>query len=41
MLGMPALLGEGMSFKDMRLRALHTAPVELRRVTRDALEADA
>jgi phosphatidylinositol alpha-mannosyltransferase len=29
-LGMPALLREGMSWKDMRLRALHTAPVELR-----------
>jgi phosphatidylinositol alpha-mannosyltransferase len=46
MLGMPALLGEGMSFKDMRLRALHAAPVELkRRVTagpsRDGLEAEA
>jgi phosphatidylinositol alpha-mannosyltransferase len=27
---MPALLREGMSWKDMRLRALHTAPVELR-----------
>jgi phosphatidyl-myo-inositol alpha-mannosyltransferase len=41
-LGMPALLGEGMSFKDMRLRAIHAAPVELRRVSRgEALEADA
>jgi phosphatidyl-myo-inositol alpha-mannosyltransferase len=29
-MGMPALLREGMSWKDMRLRALHTAPVELR-----------
>ena len=28
-LGMPALLREGMTWKDMRLRALHTAPVEL------------
>jgi phosphatidylinositol alpha-mannosyltransferase len=28
-MGMPALLREGMSWKDMRLRALHTAPVEL------------
>ena len=28
-LGMPALLREGTSWKDMRLRALHTAPVEL------------
>ena len=30
-LGMPSLVGEGMSWKDLRLRALHTAPVELRR----------
>jgi phosphatidyl-myo-inositol alpha-mannosyltransferase len=29
-MGMPALLREGMSWKDLRLRALHTAPVELR-----------
>jgi phosphatidylinositol alpha-mannosyltransferase len=28
-LGMPALLREGMTWKDMRLRALHTSPVEL------------
>jgi phosphatidylinositol alpha-mannosyltransferase len=28
-LGMPALLREGTSWKDMRLRAMHTAPVEL------------
>jgi phosphatidylinositol alpha-mannosyltransferase len=28
-LGMPALVGEGMSWKDLRLRALHSAPVEL------------
>jgi phosphatidylinositol alpha-mannosyltransferase len=28
-MGMPALLREGMSWKDMRLRALHAAPVEL------------
>jgi phosphatidylinositol alpha-mannosyltransferase len=28
-LGMPALLGEGMSWKDLRLRAMHSAPVEL------------
>jgi phosphatidylinositol alpha-mannosyltransferase len=28
-LGMPALLREGMSWKDMRLRAIHAAPVEL------------
>jgi phosphatidyl-myo-inositol alpha-mannosyltransferase len=29
-LGLPALLREGMSWRDMRLRALHAAPVELR-----------
>jgi phosphatidylinositol alpha-mannosyltransferase len=40
-MGMPALLGEGMSFKDMRLRALHAAPVELKRLSRDALEVEA
>jgi phosphatidylinositol alpha-mannosyltransferase len=41
-LGMPSLLGEGMSFKDMRLRALHAAPVELKRVRpRDRLNAEA
>jgi phosphatidylinositol alpha-mannosyltransferase len=28
-LGMPALVREGMSWRDMRLRALHAAPVEL------------
>ena len=28
-LGMPALLREGMTWKDLRLRALHSAPVEL------------
>lgn len=41
-LGMPALLGEGMSFKDMRLRALHATPVELKSFGRgEAVEADA
>jgi phosphatidylinositol alpha-mannosyltransferase len=41
-LGMPALLGEGMSFKDMRLRALHSTPVELKRFGRgEAVEVDA
>jgi phosphatidylinositol alpha-mannosyltransferase len=42
-LGMPALLGEGMSFKDMRLSALHASPVELKRSSRGdaAVEADA
>jgi phosphatidylinositol alpha-mannosyltransferase len=28
-MGMPALVREGMSWKDMRLRALHSSPVEL------------
>jgi phosphatidylinositol alpha-mannosyltransferase len=28
-MGMPALLHEGMTWKDMRLRALHTSPVDL------------
>ena len=41
-MGMPALLGEGMSFKDMRLRALHAAPVELKNYRRgDTVEVDA
>lgn len=41
-MGMPALLGEGMSLKDMRMRALHAAPVELKAAaTRDPLEAEA
>ena len=29
-LGMPSLVGEGLSWKDLRLRALHATPVELR-----------
>jgi phosphatidylinositol alpha-mannosyltransferase len=29
-MGAPALVGEGLSWKDVRFRALHTAPVELR-----------
>jgi phosphatidylinositol alpha-mannosyltransferase len=33
-LGMPALVREGMSWKDLRLRALHAAPVELARRSR-------
>jgi len=37
-MGMPALLGEGMSLRDMRMRALHAAPVELKAATRE-LEA--
>jgi phosphatidylinositol alpha-mannosyltransferase len=42
-LGMPALLGEGLSFKDMRMRALYTAPVRLKVASRkaDAAEAEA
>ena len=41
-MGMPALLGEGMSFKDMRLRALHAAPVELKGFGRgETVEVDA
>jgi phosphatidyl-myo-inositol alpha-mannosyltransferase len=35
-MGMPALLREGMTWRDLRLRALHAAPVELRAVTREA-----
>jgi phosphatidyl-myo-inositol alpha-mannosyltransferase len=42
-LGMPALVREGMTWKDLRVRALHAAPVELRRAgrRRDAAEAEA
>jgi phosphatidylinositol alpha-mannosyltransferase len=41
-LGMPALLGEGMSFKDMRMRALHATPVELKTLRRgETVEVDA
>ncbi len=44
-LGMPALLREGMSWKDLRLRTLHAAPVELSAVGRrrgtDAAEVEA
>ena len=29
-MGMPALVREGMTWKDLRLRALHATPVELR-----------
>ena len=35
-MGMPALLREGMTWRDLRLRTLHAAPVELRAVTREA-----
>ena len=42
-LGMPALVGEGLSWRDMRLRALNAAPVELAaaRRRRDVSEAEA
>jgi phosphatidylinositol alpha-mannosyltransferase len=42
-MGMPALLGEGLSFKDMRMRALHVSPVELKSFGRsgEAIEVDA
>ncbi|MBA3301599.1 MAG: flippase-like domain-containing protein, partial [Thermoleophilaceae bacterium] len=33
-MGMPALLNEGMSWKDLRVRALHAAPVELAAASR-------
>ena len=43
-LGMPALVGEGMTWRDLRVRALHAAPVELAAVAkrrgRDAAEAE-
>jgi phosphatidylinositol alpha-mannosyltransferase len=29
-MGMPALVREGLSWRDVRFRALHTAPVQLR-----------
>jgi phosphatidylinositol alpha-mannosyltransferase len=28
-MGMPALVAEGLTWKDLRLRAMHTSPVEL------------
>jgi hypothetical protein len=28
-MGMPALVAEGMTWKDLKLRAMHTSPVEL------------
>jgi phosphatidyl-myo-inositol alpha-mannosyltransferase len=42
-MGMPALVREGMTWKDLRLRALHAAPVQLASVSRrgDAAEAEA
>jgi phosphatidylinositol alpha-mannosyltransferase len=38
-LGMPALVKEGVSWREVRLRALHTAPVELSAVPRRGPEA--
>jgi phosphatidylinositol alpha-mannosyltransferase len=40
---MPALVREGMTWKDLRLRALHATPVELGAVGRrgDAAEVEA
>ena len=43
-MGMPALVREGMTWKDLRLRALHAAPVELRgssRLRHEPAEAEA
>lgn len=42
-MGMPALLGEGMSFRDMRMRAIYAAPVELKGLarTRERVEVEA
>ena len=43
-MGAPALLKEGLSWRDVRLRALHTAPVQLSprpRTSRDGVEAEA
>ena len=38
-LGMPALVREGMTWRDLRLRTLHAAPVQLREARRSAREA--
>ncbi|HEY7453386.1 MAG TPA: flippase-like domain-containing protein [Thermoleophilaceae bacterium] len=42
-MGMPALVREGMTWRDLRLRTLHAAPVQLRRAARggEAAEAEA
>jgi phosphatidylinositol alpha-mannosyltransferase len=42
-MGMPALLREGMTWRDLRLRALHAAPVQLAQAARrgEAAEAEA
>ena len=39
-MGMPALVREGMTWRDLRLRAMYAAPVQLRNA-RDAAEAEA
>jgi phosphatidyl-myo-inositol alpha-mannosyltransferase len=41
-MGAPALLKEGLSWRDVRLRALHTAPVQLAPLpSRDGVEVEA
>jgi phosphatidyl-myo-inositol alpha-mannosyltransferase len=40
-MGMPALVREGMTWKDLRLRALHAAPVQLGSVSRRGETAEA
>jgi phosphatidylinositol alpha-mannosyltransferase len=40
-MGMPALVREGMTWKDLRLRALHAAPVELASASRRGEPAEA
>ena len=47
MMGMPALLKEGMSWREVRLRAMHAAPVKLparpssrQHTSRGAVEAE-
>jgi phosphatidylinositol alpha-mannosyltransferase len=40
-LGAPALVKEGMSWREVRLRAMHTAPVELSALPRGTREAEA
>ncbi len=40
-LGMPALVREGMSWKDLRLRAIHSSPVELSVTRRRGRDAEA
>jgi phosphatidyl-myo-inositol alpha-mannosyltransferase len=42
-MGMPALVREGMTWRDLRLRALHAAPVELQAAARrgEAAEVEA